>query len=36
MRARGVEFTREPKTESWGTAAVFQDPDGNMFALSSK
>ena len=33
---RGVEFTQEPKTESWGTAAGFKDPDGNMFVLSSK
>jgi predicted enzyme related to lactoylglutathione lyase len=33
---RGVEFTQEPKTESWGTAASFKDPDGNTFVLSSK
>lgn len=33
---RGVEFVQEPKTESWGTAAGFKDPDGNMFVLSSK
>ena len=36
LSARGVEFTQPPKAESWGTGAVFQDPDGNMFALSTK
>jgi predicted enzyme related to lactoylglutathione lyase len=36
LSSRGVEFTQPPKTESWGTGAVFQDPDGNTFALSSK
>lgn len=36
MTERGVEFVREPKAESWGTGAVFKDPDGNTFALSSK
>jgi predicted enzyme related to lactoylglutathione lyase len=36
LKKRGVEFTQEPKTESWGTAAGFKDPDGNTFVLSSK
>ena len=36
LAKRGVEFTQEPKTESWGTAAGFKDPDGNTFVLSSK
>lgn len=36
LKSKGVVFTREPKTESWGTGSVFQDPDGNQFALSSK
>ena len=36
LKARGVEFTQDPKTESWGTAAGFKDPDGNTFVLSSK
>jgi predicted enzyme related to lactoylglutathione lyase len=36
MKARGVEFTQDPKAESWGTAAGFKDPDGNTFVLSSK
>lgn len=36
LKAKGVEFTREPKTEPWGSIAVFKDPDGNQFALSSR
>lgn len=35
MSARGVEFVQEPKKESWGTSALFRDPDGNVFCLSS-
>lgn len=34
--ARGVEFVQPPKSESWGTSAIFKDPDGNTFALSSR
>jgi len=36
MKAKGVEFFQEPKTEHWGTAAIFQDLDGNKFVLSSR
>ena len=36
LKSKGVQFTSEPKTESWGTSSVFKDPDGNQFALSSK
>ncbi len=36
LSARGVEFRQPPKTESWGTSAIFADPDGNVFVLSSK
>jgi len=36
LSERGVEFVQEPKTEPWGTSAVFRDPDGNTFVLSSK
>ena len=35
LKTRGVKFAQEPKTEPWGSVAVFQDPDGNQFALSS-
>ena len=34
--AKGVEFAQPPKTEHWGTSAIFKDPDGNTFVLSSK
>jgi catechol 2,3-dioxygenase-like lactoylglutathione lyase family enzyme len=36
MTAKGVVFFQEPKTEFWGTSAIFEDPDGNKFVLSSK
>lgn len=35
MAARGVEFTRGPTSEQWGTSAIFKDPEGNTFVLSS-
>jgi catechol 2,3-dioxygenase-like lactoylglutathione lyase family enzyme len=31
---RGVEFDQPPKKESWGTSAIFKDPDGNTFVIS--
>lgn len=36
MKARGVEFVQEPQKADWGTAAVFQDLEGNQFVISSK
>jgi hypothetical protein len=36
LKAKGVEFAAEPKTEIWGTMAIFKDIDGNQFALSNK
>ena len=36
LSARGVEFVKPPKTEGWGTSAMFNDPDGNTFLISSK
>ena len=36
MKAKGVEFTAEPKTEDWGTVAIFKDVDGNQFVLGSR
>jgi catechol 2,3-dioxygenase-like lactoylglutathione lyase family enzyme len=36
MKKKGVVFTKEPTTEQWGSVAVFKDPDGNQFALSSR
>ena len=36
LLARGVEFLGPPQEEDWGSAAMFKDPDGNTFVLSSK
>lgn len=33
LRKKGVKFTKPTKKESWGTYAVFADPDGNEFWL---
>ena len=35
LSAKGVTFIQEPQKADWGTAAVFADPDGNQFVLSS-
>jgi hypothetical protein len=29
------DFTKEPEKQPWGTFAMFKDPDGNQFVLSS-
>jgi catechol 2,3-dioxygenase-like lactoylglutathione lyase family enzyme len=34
--AHGVDFVAPPKKEPWGHFAMFRDPDGNQFVLSSK
>ncbi|MGA3090383.1 MAG: VOC family protein [Terriglobales bacterium] len=36
LKNKGVDFVMEPKTEAWGTAAIFKDQDGNQFCLSSR
>jgi predicted enzyme related to lactoylglutathione lyase len=36
LAAKGVEFVKPPKTETWGTSAIFKDCDGNQFVLSSR
>ena len=35
LKGKGVEFHQEFTEESWGTFAIFKDPDGNTFCLSS-
>jgi predicted enzyme related to lactoylglutathione lyase len=35
LSGRGVEFVSGPKSQPWGTFAIFKDPDGNQFVLSS-
>jgi len=36
LKAKGVAFAADPKTEVWGTMAIFKDVDGNQFVLSNK
>jgi predicted enzyme related to lactoylglutathione lyase len=36
LSARGVEFLGPPEKQAWGTFALFKDPDGTTFCLSSK
>jgi len=36
LKARGVEFTQEPRTEHWGRMAMFKDSEGNIFLVSAK
>jgi len=33
MEAKGIKFVREPKEESYGTVAVFEDLYGNLWDL---
>jgi predicted enzyme related to lactoylglutathione lyase len=33
LRARGVEFPQPPVQQSWGWWSLFQDQEGNRFAL---
>ena len=35
LQERGVEFVNEPQKQPWGEFAIFRDPDGNQFVLSS-
>ena len=35
LKAKGVEFVKPATKSDWGTAAIFKDPDGNQFVLSS-
>ena len=35
LKAKGVEFEKPPKTESWGVAAILKDSEGNQIVLST-
>jgi predicted enzyme related to lactoylglutathione lyase len=35
LSARGVEFAKPPKAESWGVAAIMKDSEGNQIVLST-
>jgi catechol 2,3-dioxygenase-like lactoylglutathione lyase family enzyme len=34
LKKKGVEFSSELKTMSWGKMAILRDPDGNEFEIS--
>ena len=34
LKAKGVEFTKVPKKEFYGTEAIFKDDSGNWFSLA--
>lgn len=36
LLAQGVEFVSPPTKQPWGMFAIFKDPDGNQFVLSSQ
>jgi catechol 2,3-dioxygenase-like lactoylglutathione lyase family enzyme len=36
LKQKGVEFETEPRNEQWGSMAIFKDPDGNKFVMSSR
>jgi catechol 2,3-dioxygenase-like lactoylglutathione lyase family enzyme len=36
LKAKGVEFTKEPKQEFYGIEALFRDDSGNWFSLGQK
>jgi predicted enzyme related to lactoylglutathione lyase len=35
LTAKGVEFAKPPKKESWGVSAIMKDSEGNQFVLST-
>ena len=35
LKARGVDFIKEPTKADWGTFVMFKDSEGNQFVLSS-
>jgi predicted enzyme related to lactoylglutathione lyase len=35
LSARGVQFVKPPEKLPWGEFAIFKDPDGNQFVMSS-
>ena len=36
LKAKGVEFVQDLKTEHWGTSAIMKDVDGNTIVLGTK
>jgi predicted enzyme related to lactoylglutathione lyase len=36
LKARGIEFTEEPRTMPWGAWAMFKDSEGNVHGVRSR
>lgn len=36
LKAKGVEFTKQPKEEFYGIEAIFKDDSGNWFSLTQR
>ena len=36
LKAKGVEFVQEPKSEQWGSFAIFKDSEGNQLLIGTK
>jgi uncharacterized glyoxalase superfamily protein PhnB len=36
LRARGVEFAQPPVRQSWGRWSMFEDQEGNRFAIGPR
>jgi catechol 2,3-dioxygenase-like lactoylglutathione lyase family enzyme len=36
LKAKGIEFTKEPRKEFYGVEALFKDDSGNWFSLGQK
>ena len=36
LKDRGVNFTNPPTQAEWGSFAIFEDPEGNKFLMSSR
>jgi len=36
LSTRGVDFRGPPEKQPWGTFAMFKDPEGNEYVLSSR
>jgi len=36
LKAKGVEFVKEPESQPWGTFAILKDSEGNQLVLGTK
>jgi len=35
LKKKGIDFTQPPTKASWGSSAMFRDPDGNLIMLGT-